>query len=504
MTDNPADSLFINGSFSPAHTGGVFPSFNPFDQSCVGHFALASAEDIDRAVEAARHTWQSKAWQSSGVAQRAGWLRQLADGLKGSMPELVKLEIADAGSIQSKAREDVFLAMSWCHQYADWLENSTQEARLDLGPVPPGQMNLLRREPTGVVGAIVPWNFPLKMAINKIAPALATGNTIVLKPSEETPASAMALAKIIAQTDLPPGAVNILTGTGATAGAALAAHPGISHLSFTGSTEVGRQVMMAAARNLVGVTLECGGKSANLVLPDAPLAMAVEGSVYAIFYHAGQCCEAGSRLFVPSDRASEFIERFISHARALRMGNPADRRTQAGPLISQVQMDKVLGMLERAGEDGAHFLLGGRRGSTPGLEKGWFVEPTVVAEASAHSEIARQEVFGPVVTVFTYRDEDEMVAMANDSDYGLAAGIWTADTQNGVEIARRLQAGTVWINDYHQMHVRAPFGGYRQSGIGREFGEAGALALSELKHIHVSTTENADRDRRWKHYLPQA
>ena len=480
----PDYQLYINGRFVDAAGGARFVSINPATGEELAGFVRAGSADVDAAVRAAREAFDRGPWRRMAGAERSALIKALADAIAANAKPLTALEVADSGSTIKKAKEDVYLSGRALAQFSK-MALLEQESPLDGVSRPGFSRNMLRWEPAGVVGAIIPWNFPLKMAVWKLGPALAAGNTIVLKPSEETPATAMELARLADGLGFPPGVINVVTGYGNEAGAALAAHPLVDKVAFTGSTAVGRSVMCAAADTLKAVTLECGGKSANVVLEDADLAQAVDGALYAIFYHQGQCCEAGSRLLLPESIADGFVERLVATARAMRVGDPADPSTDIGPLVSRKQRERVLGFIEAGRREGARLVTGGGVPSTPETARGFFVEPTVFDHVDNASTIAREEIFGPVLSVLRYRTVDEAVRLANDSVYGLAGGVWSRDPERAMDVARRLRAGTVWVNEWHLLSERAPFGGYRQSGIGREFGVEGLREYMEAKHIHV-------------------
>ena len=323
------------------------------------------------------------------------------------------------------------------------------------------------------------------MAIWKLGPALAAGNTIVLKPSEETSLSIMELAKQMQQIGLPKGVVNIVTGFGPEAGAELASHPMVDKIAFTGSTATGQHIMRAAASNLKKLTLECGGKSANIVLDDADMEMAVDGAMYAIFYHAGQCCEAGTRLLLPNSKADEFVQRLVDKTKRLKLGDPMLPTTDVGPVVSQKQLDRILGYVGKGNAEGGKLLVGGGKPASPECARGFFIEPTVFDHVDNSSTIAQEEIFGPVLSIIRYNAVDDAVRIANDSIYGLAGGVWSRDPERAMNVARRLRAGTVWINEWHLLNERAPFGGYKQSGIGREFGIDGLKEYTESKHVYI-------------------
>jgi aldehyde dehydrogenase (NAD+) len=341
--------------------------------------------------------------------------------------------------------------------------------------------NFIVREPVGVVAAIIPWNFPLKMAIWKIGPALAAGNTVVLKPSELTPVTAMELARIIHEIGFPPGVVNIIPGFGEDVGEELVKNPLVDKVAFTGSTAVGKRVMALAASTLKKCTLECGGKSANIVLDDADIDLAVDGALYAIFYHQGQCCEAGTRLFLPAKLHDEFVGKMVEKTKKMVVGDPKDPKTDLGPLISEKQRQRVMNYVRIGLEQGAQLAIGGK---IPDMQ-GFFIEPTIFTGVKNSMTIAQEEIFGPVLCVIKYNTIEEAVAMANDSMYGLAGGVWSRDRDKAMHVARQLRAGTVWINEWHLISEKAPFGGYKQSGVGREFGLDGLKEYTEAKHLHI-------------------
>ena len=484
--------LYINSEFTPAAGGGTFSSINPFDQSTVAEFARADRGDAARALAAAREAFDHGPWPHLTKEERAGFLKALADAIGGHADALAALEVADSGSTIRKAKEDVHLSARALHNFAKLAPSPTEEP-LDGVSRPGISRNYLLHEPVGVVAAIIPWNFPLKMAVWKLGPALATGNTIVLKPSEETPATAMELARLVHEIGFPKGVVNIITGFGHEAGEELTMNPLADKVAFTGSTKVGLQVMAAAAGTLKRVTLECGGKSANIVLDDADASIAVDGALYAVFYHQGQCCEAGSRLFLPEAIADQFVDALVKKARRLRLGDPMLQTTDVGPLISRRQRETVLRYIHQGVEEGSRLVAGGGVPAQQDCAQGFFVEPTVFDRVTNSSVIAREEIFGPVLSVIRYESVEDAVRMANDSPYGLAAGVWSADPEKAMSVARRLRAGTVWINEWHLLNERAPFGGYKQSGVGREFGAEGLGEYMEAKHIHVDEARTRDK-----------
>ncbi len=494
--------LYIDGAFVSSAEGKKIQSVNPFDQSTVARVDCATTADVDKAAAAARKAFDEGPWAHMSRDERSALIKSISDKINEKFKELVKLEVMDSGSTYRKAKEDVYLSARSMHYFSNL-------AGLDLtepveGLNKPGfSRNIIVREPMGVVGAIIPWNFPLKMAIWKLGPALAAGNTVVLKPSEETPATAMELSKIIDEIGFPPGVVNIIPGYGTEAGEALIKHPGVDKIAFTGSTAIGRKVMAMASETMKRCTLECGGKSANIILDDADMEMALDGSMYAIFYHQGQCCEAGARLFLPEKIADEFIGKLVDKTKKLVIGDPMDKATDIGPLVSKKQQDRVLGYIQKGTEEGAKILIGGKQPDDEALKSGFFVEPTIFSDVDNKTTIAQEEIFGPVLSVIKYRNTDDAVAMANDSMYGLAAGVWSKDKEKAEAIARRLRAGTVWINEWHLISEKAPFGGYKKSGIGREFGIEGLKEYTEVKHLHIDEVGERDKKQWYDVVVPK-
>lgn len=476
--------LFINDQFVDGEEKRTFSSLNPFSGETFAVCARAGVADARLAAQAARKAFDAGPWPRMKPEERSAYLKKLSDALNANAPRFVELEVADAGSTLRKAKEDVYLSARALGSYAKFALLDLSE-KLDAVSRPGISSNLLLREPVGVVAAIIPWNFPLKMAVWKLGPALAAGNTVVLKPSEETPVSAIELARLIHECGFPPGVVNIITGFGEDAGAELCRSPLVDKVAFTGSTEVGREVMRSAAGTLKNITLECGGKSANIVLDDADMDLAVDGALYAAFYHQGQCCEAGTRLFLPDRIADEFVERLAGGARAMKTGDPMSVMTDIGPLVSRRQQESVLGYIAQGKDQGALLVTGGGVPTDPACAPGFFVAPTIFDRVDNSWTIAREEVFGPVLSVLRYGETADAVRMANDSAYGLGGGVWSQDPERAMEVAHALRAGTVWINEWHLLSERAPFGGYKQSGIGREFGLDGLKEYTEAKHIHV-------------------
>ena len=484
--------LYIDGQFVESRSGKTFDSINPFDQSIVARVALAEAEDGRRAIAAARKAFDQGPWQRMPKEERSALIKAVSDKINERKSNFEQLEVDDSGGTIRKVKEDVSLsarAMNYFSKLA--VMDPVQQAD---GLSKPGfSQNIIMREPIGVVAAIIPWNFPLKMAVWKLGPALAAGNTVVLKPSESTPASAMELAKIFHDVGFPPGVVNVVPGHGNVVGEEIVTNPMVDKVSFTGSTVIGRRIMELASASLKKCTLECGGKSANIILDDADLSIAVDGALYAIFYHQGQCCEAGSRLFLPEKLHDNFVELMIAKTKKMKVGDPKDITTDIGPVISAKQRDRILGYIKSGIQQGAKIALGGIAPTTSALQKGFFVEPTIVTNVDNAMTISQEEIFGPVLSVIKYTTIDEAIAQANDTMYGLGGGVWSRDKEKAMSVARRLRAGTVWINEWHLLSEKAPFGGYKQSGIGREFGIEGLHEYMETKHLHIDEVGSRDK-----------
>jgi phenylacetaldehyde dehydrogenase len=474
--------MLINGKWVEAASGKTFATYNPATGEILARVAEGDREDIDRAVKAARAAFETGRWSQLTASERGRAIWKLADLLEENLEEFAELESLDNGKPLKIARvADVPLAVDLFRYFAGWatkIEGNTIPISV---PYAPGAKFLAYtlREPVGVVGQIIPWNFPLLMAAWKLGPALATGNTVVLKPAEQTPLTALRLGELIQEAGIPDGVVNIVPGYGETAGAALAAHAGVDKIAFTGSTEVGKLILHAAAGNLKKVSLELGGKSPNVVFADVDLDAAIAGAASAIFFNHGQCCCAGSRLYVENKIFDKVVEGVAEHAKKINVGSGQDPNTDMGPLVSAEQMNRVCGYLESGLSEGAKAVVGGGRHG----DKGYFVKPTVLVNTNEKMKVVREEIFGPVVTAIPFSDPAELVTQANDSVYGLAAGIWTRDISKAHRLASQLRAGTVWINCYNIFDAALPFGGYKQSGWGREMGHEVLEQYTEVKAV---------------------
>lgn len=473
------NKLFIGGKFQPSADGGTLPVINPFDGSTLTEVAEAKPADIDAAVEAARKAFP--AWRAMPAAARGALLGKLADAIEKNAEELARIESLDTGHpIRDTKGLDVPRTAAMFRYFAGMAD----KFQGSVVPVEPGFLNYVLREPLGVVGQIVPWNFPLMFVSWKLGPALAAGNTIVMKPAEITPLSTLKVAELIAEI-FPPGVVNIVPGLGPVAGQYLAEHRGVQKIAFTGSTAVGRKIVQASAGNLKRLQLELGGKGANIVCADADLDAAVMGSAFAIFHNQGQACIAGSRLLLQEQIAAPFLDKFVKLARSIRLGDPLDPATEMGPLTSARQQQSVLQYCDIAVQQGARIVTGGKKPSAAELACGFFVEPTVV-EAKPQDRVCQEEVFGPFVAVTTFRTDEEAIEIANSTEYGLGAGLWTTNLQRAHRLAGALHSGMVWINSYKRVNPGSPFGGVGQSGYGREMGFEAMHEYTEAKSIWVN------------------
>src|SRR6187401_1717364 len=476
--------MYIDGSFIDSSSGATFETENPFTGKVWATISRGNADDVDRAVRAAHRAFSSGEWRSMTASRRGALLRRLGDLITEHSVALAETEVRDNGKLFAEMSGQTAYMAQWYHYFgglADKIEGSvipTDKA---------DTFNFTRYEPLGVVAAIVPWNSPLLLLAWKLAPALAAGNTIVIKPSEFTSASTLEFMKLVEAAGFPPGVVNVVTGYGSEVGAALVEHPLVAKVAFTGSDLTGQHVYEAAARGLKHVSMELGGKSPNIVFADADLDNAMKGVISGIFAATGQTCIAGSRLLVQESIHDQFLEKLVAFAKTARMGNPMDRDTQIGPVTNQPQLEKILKYIDIAKGEGARTELGGERASRPECGDGWFVEPTIFSGVKNSMRIAQEEVFGPVLSVIPFKDEEDALAIGNDVVYGLAAGVWTQNIRRALVMAEKLQAGTVWVNTYRAVSYLSPFGGYKRSGLGRESGQEMIKEYLQVKSVWIST-----------------
>jgi aldehyde dehydrogenase (NAD+) len=477
QTGPTATKLLINNRWIPSESGKTFATVNPSTGEEICQVAEADAADVDKAVQAARRAFDQGPWKKMRASERGRLLHRLADLIEQNAEQLARLETLDNGKPLSIAKAvDVTKTIACYRYFAGWADKVHGKTI----PIDGDFFCYTRHEPIGVIGQIIPWNYPLLMQAWKLAPALATGNTIVMKPAEQTPLSALRLGELILEAGFPEGVVNLLPGFGPTAGAAIARHMDVDKVAFTGSTEVGRLIMEAAAKsNLKRISLELGGKSPNIIFADSDLDDAVEGAHLGLFVNQGQSCCAGSRVFVEETIYDEFVEKSIARAGKRRVGDPLDPRTDQGPQVSEAQFDRIMGYIESGKREGATLACGGERVG----DRGYFIQPTVFTDVQDEMKIAQEEIFGPVMSIIAFKDMDEVIARANRTTYGLAAGVWTRDIKKAHAVANSVRAGTVWVNCYHVLDTRAPFGGFKQSGMGRELGEYGLQQYTEVKTV---------------------
>ena len=475
------NQLFINGEFVDAIGGHRLPVVNPHDGSLITEIAEGRQADIDLAVAAAKAAFPK--WKAIAAAERGRLLLKLADALEANSEEFAQLESLNTGHPIKDSRFLDVPRTAACFRYFGGMADKIQG---DVMPVEPGFLNYVVREPLGVVGAIVPWNFPLMFCSWKMGPALAAGNTIVLKPSELTPLTSLRLAELMREVGFLDGVVNIVPGFGHTAGERLATHSDVAKIAFTGSTTVGRRIVEYSSSNLKRVQLELGGKGANIVFDDANIAAAINGSAFAIFHNQGQACIAGSRLILQEEIAEEFISKFVALAKSIKIGNPLDPATEMGPLTSAMHRDRVLDFVKIAVDEGGEILAGGKSPDDPALRNGCYILPTIVRVRNNESRVCHEEVFGPFVTVTTFSTEYEALEIANSTEYGLGGGLWTNDLSRAHRVASQIRSGMVWINSYKRVSPNSPFGGTGKSGYGREMGFEAIREYTEAKSIWVN------------------
>ncbi|CAN5488590.1 aldehyde dehydrogenase family protein [soil metagenome] len=476
----PHQKMFINGKWVDSVSGKTFDTVNPATGEVICNVAEGDKADIDLAVKAARHAFEKGPWSKMNPSDRGRLMNKLADAIETNAHDLASHESLDNGKPMSESTAaDLPLTIACYRYYAGWADKITGQTL----PVDGNMFCYTRHEPIGVCGQIIPWNFPLLMQAWKWGPALACGNTIVLKPAEQTPLTSLRIAKLAQEVGFPDGVINVVPGYGPTAGAALTGHMDVDKIAFTGETGTGKTIMSAAAQsNLKRVTLELGGKSPNIVFADADMDAAVEGAYFGLFFNQGQCCVAGSRLFVQEKCYDEFIEKMTKKAKARKIGDPFDPETEQGPQVSEEQMNRILGYIDSGHKDGAKLMSGGQREGT----KGFFVQPTIFTDVKDDMKIAREEIFGPVMSILKFKDEDEVIERGNRTQFGLAAAVWTKDLKKALKLSQSLRAGTVWVNCYDVFDIRAPFGGFKQSGIGRELGQYALNMYTEVKSVYMS------------------
>ncbi|MFB4166024.1 aldehyde dehydrogenase family protein [Alteribacillus sp. JSM 102045] len=471
--------LFINGKWVDSANGKTFETRNPATGEVLIQVSEAEREDVNRAVDAARAAFDNGAWSKTSAAERSRLIYKMADLMEENLEELAQIETLDNGKPINETRlGDIPMAIEHFRYFAGW---STKIVGQTI-PVSGNYFNYTKHEPVGVVGQIIPWNFPLLMAAWKLGAALATGCTVVLKPAEQTPLSALYLAELTQEAGFPDGVINIIPGFGPTAGEPLVNHEKVNKVAFTGSTEIGKQIMRQASDTVKRVTLELGGKSPNIILPDADMSKAIPGALAGIMFNQGQVCSAGSRVFVQKKAYDNFVADMVSHSQSIQQGPGLDSNTQMGPLVSDVQQNRVMNYIKSGQEEGAEMLTGGKNP----FDNGYFVEPTVFAGVDDNMTIAKEEIFGPVVAAMPFEDLDEVIERANNTNYGLAAGLWTENVKNAHYVANNLQAGTVWVNCYNVFDAASPFGGFKQSGSGREMGSYALENYTEVKSVWIN------------------
>lgn len=486
---------FINGQWTPSASGEFMDVINPATSEVVAKVSRGNTEDVNKAVQNAKEVFDSGVWSKKSQAERTQIMMQFAGKIKDHAQEIIYLEgISTGATLRKLGGADIRQLILSLTQTAELAQKFKAVTPLPVVEALGANRSLLVREPLGVVAAITPFNFPIVLAMWKIAPAIAMGNSIVIKPASDTPLGTLKLAQLAVEAGIPPGVINVITGPGAEVGDALVTHPDVSKVAFTGSTEVGKKIMAQAAGTVKKVTLELGGKAPAIVLPDVDLEVAIPGILLGVFFHSGQVCEASTRLIVHESIYEIVVQQLAEATKKIKLGQPLDLATGMGPVISESQMNKILSYIQSGIDEGARLVCGGKRATGPEIEKGYYIEPTIFADVTNDMKIAREEIFGPVLSVLKYSTEEEAIAIANDTDYGLSAGVWGRDVTKANEIATKLNAGTVWVNDWHIFRTDAPFGGYKQSGLGRENGVHVFDEYTEIKNICTSlNTENSQR-----------
>jgi aldehyde dehydrogenase (NAD+) len=491
--------MLIDGKMVPSESGEFRTTMNPATEEPIAEVPVATVGDTKRAIAAARRSFDEGTWAGMTPKDRAAGLMRVIERLREREPELAEIEAKDGGAtIRKTTMMDIPVGIEHFRLLTELGEKVPTYEPLPWVDFPYVSWNFVNREPIGVCAGIIPWNFPFMMAVWKTAPGLIMGNSVILKPASDTPLTALILAQCVAEADLPPGVFNVLTGAGSVVGTELCTSPMVDKIALTGSTETGRHVMKMAADTIKKVTLELGGKSPTLILDDADLDIAVDGTLFGTFFHAGQVCESGTRCFVPSSIYDAFMAKLLERVTHIKAGDTMDFETTLGPVVSKSQYQTVNGYIRIGQDEGARLCCGGKRPA--GMDRGFYIEPTIFEHVNNDMRIAREEIFGPVLSVIRYDDVGDAVAMANDSIYGLGGAVFSRDVPKAIDVAKRLRTGTVWINDYHLLNALAPFGGYKQSGVGRELGPHGLLEYTQVKHIHVDLTN--DRSKKfWYDYI---